>query len=272
MPLVDAPVIQWVVEEAVDAGLEEIAIVYSTNKTQVLEHFELNTDLDQFLKKHQKASWLDGLKTLMDRIRVTAILQPEARGLGDAIACTRNWTNGEPFAVLLPDEIMLRKDAGPNCTRQLVNAFEKYRTTVIALLPMPASELHKYGVAEVGEREGPGGSAMRVLAVIEKPTGTPPSHFALPGRYVFTAEIFNSMDRVAKVQTQTEKHLTDAMGELGREGRLWGLSVDTLRFDAGDRAGWIEANAWVALNHPGSPETLKREVRRRLTLLLENRT
>lgn len=270
MPLVDAPVIQWVVQEAVSAGLEDLAIVYSTQKTQVLEHFELNTDLDQFLKRHQKASWLDGLKQLLDRIRVTAILQPEARGLGDAIACARSWTRDEAFAVLLPDEIMLRADSGPNCTRQLVEAFAKHQATVIALMPMPATELHKYGVADVGDREGADGKSMRVRSVVEKPTSRPPSHFALPGRYVFTSEIFAAMERVARTQPQTEKHLTDAMGELGRDGRLWGLAVDTLRFDAGDRAGWIEANVWVALNHPSSGEALRREVRRRMEQLLEN--
>lgn len=258
MPLMDAPIIQWVVEEALDSGLTDVALVIAPQKKQVLEHFVLNTDLDGFLRAHGKADWLEGLKQLLGRVRVTAVLQTEARGLGHAIGCAREWVSGEACAVLLPDEVVLRTPSQRPCTSQLVELFLKHGKSVIALMKMPEQELHKYGVASVSSTSQSG--LWNVAEVVEKPKSAPPSLLALPGRYVFTHEVFEHLKKI-EPQENREIQLTDALTTLGKQNRLLGTEFEGHRFDAGDRMGWIEANVWLAMQQP----EYQTELRRRIT-------
>ena len=225
LPLVDKPMIQYVVEEAVASGITEIIIVYRPDKRSIKHHFE-RSDLGK-------------------RVRFRYAIQPKPRGLGHAVLAARRLVGGEPFAVLLGDDIV--EDAPQPCLRQLLDVFEKYGAPVVAVERVPREVIHRYGViggVEIGER------VWEITDLVEKPLAEEaPSDRAIIGRYVFTPDIFPVLART-RPGARGEIQLTDALRALHRRRPIYAVEFEGRRYDTGDKLGFLQATVELALARP----------------------
>ncbi len=240
LTVVDRPLIQYAVEEALDAGIEQMIFVTGRGKTALEDHFDIAYELEAVMRGRGKS--LDVLdSSRMPPGSVVAVRQQEPLGLGHAIWCAREIVGDEPFAVFLPDEVMV---GSPNCTRQLVDAYEKVGGNVVAMLEVPPEETHKYGVVDPGARDG---RLTEIRGLVEKPApGTAPSNLMLPGRYVLQPEIMDALGKVGR-GAGGEIQLTDAMAAMIGEQPFHGLTFDGERHDCGHMLGFVIANVALAL-------------------------
>jgi UTP--glucose-1-phosphate uridylyltransferase len=244
LPVVDRPAIQVVVEEAVASGIEEIVIVVSPGRSIVLDHFAPVPDLERHLMARSKHELLDLVRSIAEIARITRAEQEEPLGLGHAVLQARSAIGGEPFAVMLPDDIF---DAEPPCLRQLLNLAEGREAPVVALMRVTPADLSKYGIVEAA----PAGPRLHHLrGMVEKPEPqNAPSDFAIVGRYVLTPEIF---DLLADGQPGAggEIQLTDGLLALSRRRAMYGYEFSGTRYDLGDRLGLITAQIGFGLKRP----------------------
>ncbi|MEO7827368.1 MAG: UTP--glucose-1-phosphate uridylyltransferase, partial [Allosphingosinicella sp.] len=219
LTVVDRPLIQSAVEEALEAGIEQMIFVTGRGKTALEDHFDISYELEAVMRGRGKS--LDALaSTRMPPGSVVAVRQQEPLGLGHAVWCAREIVGDEPFAVFLPDEVMV---GSPNCTRQLVDAYEKVGGNVVAMLEVPADETHKYGVVSPGATEG---RLTEIKGLVEKPApGTAPSNLMLPGRYILQPEIMDALGKVGR-GAGGEIQLTDAMAAMIGSQPFHGLTFD----------------------------------------------
>jgi UTP--glucose-1-phosphate uridylyltransferase len=240
LTLVDRPLIQYAVEEALEAGIEQMIFVTGRGKTALEDHFDIAYELEATLRARGKS--LDALAgTRLPPGAVVSVRQQEPLGLGHAIWCARDIVGDEPFAVFLPDEVMV---GSPNCTRQLVDAYERVGGNVVAMLEVPAAETHKYGVVRPGETKG---NLTEILGLVEKPApGTAPSNLMLPGRYVLQPEVMKVLGDIPR-GAGGEIQLTDAMAALIGTQRFHGLVFDGERHDCGHMTGFVLANLALGL-------------------------
>ena len=251
MPIVDVPVIQHVVAEAVNAGVTEIVLITSRGKTAVEDHFDRDLQLEETLRKRGKEELLDTLMSIPGLSHVVSVRQPEPLGLGHAVLCARPVVGDEPFAVLLPDDLF---DSKVPCLSQLLPHADE-RTGVLALERVPMDRTHLYGVVAAVADKHP--RHFKVQAIVEKPAqGTAPSNLAVPGRYVLPADTFSILAQV-KPGHGGEIQLTDALVVLCAQGRLEGVLFDGRRFDTGDRMGFLEATLVHALRRPALAPALR---------------
>jgi UTP--glucose-1-phosphate uridylyltransferase len=240
LTVVDRPLIQYAVEEALEAGIEQMIFVTGRGKTALEDHFDIAYELEATMRARGKS--LDALaSTRLPPGAVVSVRQQEPLGLGHAVWCARDIVGDEPFAVFLPDEVMV---GSPNCTRQLVDAYEKVGGNVVAMLEVPPAETHKYGVVRPGATHG---NLTEILGLVEKPEpGTAPSNLMLPGRYVLQPEVMRVLGDIPR-GAGGEIQLTDAMAALIGSQPFHGLVFDGERHDCGHKLGFVLANLALGL-------------------------
>ena len=244
LPVVDKPSIQYVVEEAVEAGLTDILIITARGKHAIEDHFDQNVDLELFLEQRDKHSQLPALRALDDMANIHYIRQSEQLGLGHAVGMAREHVGDEPFAVLLGDDIMV-DDA--KLLSSMLEAHDREQASVLALLEVTLAEIVSLGCAEIDLL---GDSIARVRSVVEKPKAEEaPSNLAVIGRYVFTPEIFEALDRI-EPGVGGELQLTDAIALVLRSSPVFGRIFTEGRYDIGKKLGFLQANIELALARP----------------------
>lgn len=247
LPIVDKPTLMYVAEEIAAAGISQVVLISGRNKGAIEDFFDTSYELQSVLAKKGNSEALRAVEDLLEKLTVISVRQHEASGLGHAVLCAEPVVGSEPFAVLLGDEITIAKPGKPSGIAQLMRAYEETGTSVVAVMEVPESDVNKYGIVKVS-KTGP--NLWSVHDVVEKPAADrAPSRLALPGRYVFDAEIFEDLKAV-KPGRNGEIQLTDAMSALARRKGMLAMALDAHRFDAGDKLGYLIANVEVALTHP----------------------
>ncbi|MDD2612804.1 MAG: UTP--glucose-1-phosphate uridylyltransferase GalU [Bacteroidales bacterium] len=244
IPVVDTPVIQYVVEEAVQSGITDILIVVGRGKRAIEEHFDRNPLLEAALEaKHQFAE-VEELRHISDQAHIHFVWQQEMNGLGDAILCAKDHVGQEPFAVLLGDTIL--DGYGKPVTRQLMDVYEQYQASVVALEQVPAEKVQRYGIIDGVVLED---GVLQARDFVEKPSpDVAPSNLAIASRYVFTPAIFDYLERIPKGKNN-EVQLTDAMRLMVREQPMYGRRIDGIRYDLGNKLDFIKTNVIFGLRH-----------------------
>lgn len=242
LPVVDKPLVQYAVEEALAAGVEEIIFVTGRDKVALENHFDHQYELERVLSDRGKNTELASVRDMiLDPGRISYTRQQQALGLGHAVWCARSLVGGEPFAVMLPDDLVL---APTPCLAQMVAAFYDTGGNVVAVVEVPREETNRYGILEVGADDG---RLAEVKGLIEKPDpADAPSTLSIIGRYILLPEIFRHLDRHEK-GAGNEIQLTDAMARMIGASPFHGLRFDGKRFDCGDKTGFLEANIAFAL-------------------------
>ncbi|KQN02417.1 MULTISPECIES: UTP--glucose-1-phosphate uridylyltransferase GalU [Sphingomonas] len=240
LTVVDKPLIQYAVEEALEAGIEQIIFVTGRGKGALEDHFDISYELEDTMRSRGKS--LDAISNIrMKPGSPVYVRQQEPLGLGHAVWCAREIVGDEPFAVLLPDELMVGK---PGFMKQMVEAYNQVGGNVIGALEVPDSETDKYGIISPGAIDG---RLTEVTALVEKPKrGTAPSNLMIPGRYILQPEVMRILETQEK-GAGDEIQLTDAMAQLIGNQPFHGFTFDGQRYDCGDKAGYIQANLAIAL-------------------------
>ena len=254
LPIVDTPTIQYIVEEAVEAGIENVVLVQGRYKYAIEDHFDISYELERTLAERGKIKERDALHRIANMVSLTTIRQKEPLGLGHAVLCAEQAVGNEPFVVALGDDLI---DAAVPGIKQLVDCYERHKKGVVALMRVPASQTHLYGIAagpKIGDRE------YRIDQMVEKPKKDAPSDLAVIGRYVLPSKIF-LMLKNTKPGVGGEIQLTDALAELARVDGLIGYEFEGIRHDAGDRLGYLEANIAYALKRPDLHDGLMQYMR-----------
>lgn len=250
LPIVDKPTLQYIVEEAAAAGVDNIILVNGRGKGCIEDHFDLAVELESVLGARGDSAGQGALRAISNLASVVSVRQKEPLGLGHAVLCARALVGDEPFAVALGDDLI---DAAVPAIAQLVRAHQEHGLGIVALMRVPDAQTHLYGIAE-GERVGP--RAIRIRRLVEKPKpGTAPSNLAVIGRYVLPSRLFEDLER-AKPGVGGEIQLTDALAELARREGLIGYEFEGQRYDAGDRVGFLKANIAYALKRDDLREPL----------------
>ena len=256
LPIVDKPTIQYIVEEAVASGIEQVILITARGKGAVEDHFGVSAELEEVLKRQKKEDLLRMVKELSQMVTMVAVRQEEPRGLGHAVLCAREAVGEEPFAVLLGDDLV---DAEPPCLAQMVEVSRQKGGGVIALQRVPASETHLYGIIR-GEQVSEG--VYRITELVEKPApDQAPSNLAIIGRYILPPEIFPILEKTPPGKGG-EIQLTDALQTLARTMPLSGYEFAGDRYDAGDKFGSLQANIAFALKRPEMAERLKEFIKK----------
>lgn len=240
LTVVDKPLIQYAVEEALEAGIEQIIFVTGRGKSALEDHFDISYELEDTMRARGKS--LDPIKGIRQKPGSPVyVRQQEPLGLGHAVWCAREIVGDEPFAVLLPDELMV---GTPNFMAQMVRAYEQVGGNVVGALTVPDSETDKYGIISPGATKG---ALTEVTALIEKPKkGAAPSNLMIPGRYILQPEVMRILEGQER-GAGGEIQLTDAMAQLIGQQPFHGCTFDGQRYDCGDKAGYIQANLALAL-------------------------
>ncbi len=251
LPIVDKPIILYVIEEAVAAGIEDIVLITGRGKYSIEDFFDKSYEVEDTLEKQGKTDLLEKIKKLRGMANIISIRQQEALGLGHAVYTGRPIIGNEPFAVLLGDEIMLGR---PTVTEELCSAFEKSKISTVALMNVPKKDVVKYGIVSAKKTSE---DLFEISDVVEKPLESKaPSTLALPGRYVFDGEIFQHLSKTTPGKNG-EIQLTDGMTALAKSRGLHGLTLKADRYDAGDKLGYLKANIEFGLKHPEIGADLK---------------
>jgi UTP--glucose-1-phosphate uridylyltransferase len=254
LPIVDRPSVLYIVEEAVRAGIEDIIIIAGRQKHAIEDFFDVSYELETKLENDGKTQWLENLKRIESLANIISIRQKVPLGLGHAVLCGKPIIGDEPFAVLLGDEIMISNDDQPTTTETLTRLWDSTGLSSVAMMQVAEKEVSKYGIVE-GEDQGNG--TIRVRNLIEKPSvGQTTSRWALPGRYVFSSDIFQYLEDT-KPGKNGEIQLTDAMVQLARGPGLLASEFVSRRYDAGDKLGFLQANIEIALEHAELGEPLR---------------
>jgi UTP--glucose-1-phosphate uridylyltransferase len=238
--IVDRPLIQYAVDEAREAGIEEMIFVTGRGKSALVDYFDHAFELEATMRDKGKS--LDALEPSNARFgEVVTVRQQQPLGLGHAVWCARDIVGDEPFAVLLPDELMFGK---PNCLAQMVEAYGRVGGNIVAALEVPDSETHRYGVIDPGASDG---RLTEIRGMVEKPAaGTAPSNLMLPGRYILQPDVMRELDR-QETGAGGEIQLTDAMARMIGEQPFHAYRFDGARYDCGNAAGFVIANVAMAL-------------------------
>lgn len=261
LTIVDRPVLQHVVEEAAEAGIEHFIFVTGRGKAVIEDHFDVAYELDDTLQKRGKLNELSALKEQLPAAGATSFTRQQAPlGLGHAVWCARELVGDEPFAVLLPDMVtMAGPQSGGRCLRQCVEAYAKHGGNIIAVEEAAPEETHQYGVVSIGADYG---SSFEITGMVEKPPkGTAPSTSIISGRYLLEPEIFSILETVEK-GAGGEIQLTDGMKALARTQSFHGVRFDGKTYDCGSKIGFLTANVAFALANPDISDAFKSELKK----------
>jgi UTP--glucose-1-phosphate uridylyltransferase len=242
LPLVDKPLIQYAVEEAVAAGIESILIITGRDKTAIENHFDISFELEQVLRERGKQEMFELVRAVSELAKITYTRQKQALGLGHAIYQAKDFAGDEPFAVLLADDVM---DADTPALKQLIDVYEKYDAPVMATMQIAGEAISRFGVIDAVEVES---NVFKIRDVVEKPEfENAPSDMAIIGRYIFTPELFDAIEQI-KPGTGGEIQVADAIRILLEKKRpYYAVKLDGVRHDAGDKLGFLIATVEFAL-------------------------
>ncbi len=249
LPLVDKPIIQYAVEEAVAAGIEQVIIVTSSQKRAIEDHFDLSYELEHLLEEKGDIEMLRQVRHISDLAQVAYVRQKEQLGLGHAVLMAKDLIGHEPFAVILPDDVVI---ADRPCIGQLIHAYEQTHSSVVAVMEVPHEDTSRYGIIASEPSEDPldHGRLHRVTRLVEKPDpADAPSNLAIIGRYVLTPKIFDKLEQTQR-GAGAEIQLTDAIAALMEEQQVYGYAFEGIRYDAGTVMGWLKASVELALQRP----------------------
>ncbi len=244
LPIVDKPAIQYIVEEAVASGIEDIIFITGRNKKALEDHFDRAMELEVFLQERGKDDLAEVIKSISNLADINYVRQKEPKGLGHAVLCARKFVGNEPFAIMLPDDIITSKVP---CLKQMMTIHNQTGNTVIAIMEVPADDVNKFGII----KGTPAGEKLfHIDDLVEKPpVSSAPSRLAVIGRYIVSAKIFELLEKT-KPGAGGEIQLTDALRELSRIEKLYGYRFTGRRFDVGDKFGFLQANVKFALANP----------------------
>ena len=258
LPIVDKPTIQYIVEEAIESGIEDIIIVTGKGKRAIEDHFDHSFELEQNLLEKGKLDMLEKVQA-SSKINIHYIRQKEPKGLGHAVWCASKFIGNEPFAVLLGDDIV---QAETPCLRQLMNEYETTQSSVIGVQTVADNETHRYGIIDPIQQNG---RRYQVRQFVEKPAqGTAPSNLAIMGRYILSPEIFMFLEN-QQTGAGGEIQLTDAIQRLNEIQRVFAYDFEGTRYDVGEKFGFIQTTIEMALQH----EDLKEELMNYMKKLVE---
>ena len=244
LPIVDKPTLQYIIEEAIESGIEEILIVTGRNKKSIEDHFDRSVELELELEQKGKTAMLEMVQDISNMVNIHYIRQKEPKGLGHAIHCAKSFIGDEPFAVLLGDDIV---DASTPCLKQMIDAYDEYKTTVLGVQEVARENVDKYGILDVKHIED---RVYKVKDMVEKPAiEEAPSNIAILGRYIITPEIFNILENQAPGKGG-EIQLTDALQTLATKEAIYAYNFEGRRYDVGDKLGFLEATVDFALKRP----------------------
>ena len=242
LPIVDKPTLQYIIEECVASGIEEILIITGRNKKSIEDHFDRSVELEMELEKSGKEEMLKMVREISDMVNIHFIRQKEPRGLGHAILCAKTFVGNEPFAVLLGDDVVYN-DNKP-CLKQLIDCYEEYKTSVLGVQTVEPQDVNKYGIVgglHIEDR------VYKVKNLIEKPSvEEAPSNVAILGRYIITPKIFEILENT-KPGKGNEIQLTDALLELIKHEAMYAYDFEGRRYDVGDKLGFLQATVEYAL-------------------------
>lgn len=241
LPIVDKPTLQYIIEEAIDSGIEEILIITGRNKSSIENHFDRSIELELELEKSHKPELLEEIRKISDMVNIHYIRQKEPRGLGHAIHCAKSFIGNEPFAVLLGDDIVYNPVP---CLQQMMAAYEVHRHTLLGVQEVPKSEVGKYGIVKVAPLSRKVG---KVLGLVEKPSvEEAPSNVAILGRYIISPTIFEILEHTPPGKNG-EIQLTDALQDLAAREPVFAYHFEGKRYDVGNKQGFLEATVEFAL-------------------------
>ncbi len=257
LPLVDKPAIQYVVEEAVGAGLTDILIITGRGKRSIEDHFDRSFELEYYLERSGKLDNLEEVRSIAQLGEIHYLRQGEPLGLGHAVLAAKRHVNSKPFAVMLADDIM---DEGSKTLNEMLTVFAKYGRSVVALMEVSEKEISSYGAVGVSPLSK---NLYSIRSVVEKPLpNEAPSCFAIMGRYIFTPEIFDALENIAPGRNG-EIQLTDAIGSLIEQQEVIGYVLNTKRYDVGNKSDYLRATIEIALKRSdlgGSMRTILRQL------------
>ncbi len=258
LPLIDKPLVQYVVEEAVAAGIEQILFVTGRGKRAIEDHFDINFELEALLYEKGKDAERSQVREIAEMVDIFYVRQKQALGLGHAILCARDFIGNEPFAVLLGDDII---DAQRPCLAQLLDMYRKYRGTVLALERVPLENISSYGCVRANHISD---NYYEVADLVEKPKREEaPSDLAIIGRYVLSPDIFPILEKLEPGKGG-EVQLTDALRKLAREEAIYGCVFEGVRHDCGDKLGFLKATVDLALKREEFNGVFEKYLRERL--------
>lgn len=241
LPIVDKPTIQYIIEEAVASGIEEILIITGRNKKCIEDHFDKSVELEMELEKSNKDDLLEMVRGISDMVDIHYIRQKEPKGLGHAISCARAFVGNEPFAVLLGDDVV---DSEVPCLKQLMDCYKEYKTTILGVQTVAKEDVNKYGIVDGIHIED---RVYKVKKLVEKPAiEESPSNVAILGRYIITPQIFDILQNT-KPGKGGEIQLTDALQTLIENEAMYAYNFEGRRYDVGDKLGFLQATVEFAL-------------------------
>lgn len=245
LPIVDKPTLQYIIEECVASGIEEILIITGRNKKSIEDHFDRSVELEMELEKSGKQEMLEMVREISDMVNIHFIRQKEPKGLGHAILCAKTFVGNEPFAVLLGDDVVYN-DEKP-CLKQLIDCYGEYKTSVLGVQTVDPNDVNKYGIVggiHIEDR------VYKVKNLVEKPAvEEAPSNVAILGRYIITPRIFEILEET-KPGKGGEIQLTDALLQLVKEEAMYAYDFEGRRYDVGDKLGFLQATVEYALRKP----------------------
>ncbi len=246
LPIVDIPTIQYIIEEAVASGIEEVLIITNSTKHVMENHFDKNYELEERLKASGKNQQLEIINDISNLANIFYIRQKEPKGLGDAILCAKSFIGDEPFAILLGDDVVVNHDGEP-ALKQLINEFEKVQASIVGVQTVAKKDVSKYGIVSPSKSYKPKGRLVKLSDMVEKPSiDKAPSQLAVLGRYVLTPEIFELLSLQGR-GAGNEVQLTDAIKHLMDRQAVYAYDFEGKRYDVGDKFGFIQANIDFAL-------------------------
>lgn len=246
LPLVDKPLIQYAVEEAMASGLENLVIVTGRGKHAIEDHFDVSFELERILEERGKSDQLSRVRAVSDMAHIAYVRQKEALGLGHAILVAHDFVDDEPFAVLLGDDVI---EADPPCIRQMIDIYDAYGTSVIAIMEVPRAEVQRYGIIRATPLPEGDGRIFEVHDLVEKPrVEDAPSNLAIIGRYLLTPAILSMLEQTGR-GSGGEIQLTDGLRLLLQKERILAYRFRGKRYDAGEKLGFLQATVEFALKN-----------------------
>ena len=264
LPIVDKPTLQYIIEEAIESGIEEILIVTGRNKKSIEDHFDRSVELELELEQKNKKEMLEMVREISNMVNIHYIRQKEPKGLGHAIYCAKSFIGDEPFAVLLGDDIV---DAEIPCLKQMINAYGEYKTTILGVQEVAKENTDKYGILDVKHIED---RVYKVKDMVEKPSvEEAPSNIAILGRYIIMPGIFNILEN-QEPGKGGEIQLTDALQTLATKEAIYAYDFEGRRYDVGDKLGFLQAIVDFALKRPELRDDFVEFLRSKNDIIKEN--
>ncbi|WP_033159871.1 UTP--glucose-1-phosphate uridylyltransferase GalU [Mycoplasmoides alvi] len=261
LPIVDKPAIQYIVEEAVNSGIEEILIITSSSKNAIIDHFDYSYELENRLKLKKKENEFKQIRDIADMANIQYIRQKEPLGLGHAIYCAKSFINNEPFAILLGDDIVVPNKQDKPALLQCIEAFNELKGNILGVQQVPNELVHKYGIINPSKdinKSNLNKGLIPIKDVVEKPSPEhAPSNYAILGRYILNPEIFCELENI-KPDIRDELELTDAIFKLSKYQKIYAKVFTGNRYDIGSKLGFITATIDSALRHKDIKDDVKK--------------